>query len=170
MRPHPLTGHRPQVYQVYARRPPEEVHALLRALGADFVILEDSICFERRHRRGCRLRDLLDVANGHVSAGGWAPGPWDGMVSRRLHTGAGLQLAGQEPLPTGHVEGVAVKTKSKTSAFLKLLLEHQWAGPSWLWLWLWLCLLTVSLSPGACPRPRALQAKTPLYTVPDSES
>lgn len=67
-RPHPLP--RPQVYQVYARRPPAEVHALLRALGTDFVILEDSICFERRHRRGCRLRDLLDVANGHVSAGG----------------------------------------------------------------------------------------------------
>lgn len=66
----------PQVYQVYARRPPEEVHALLRALGTDFVILEDSICFERRHRRGCRLRDLLDVANGHVSAGvGWLWGP-----------------------------------------------------------------------------------------------
>ncbi|CAK6436546.1 unnamed protein product [Pipistrellus nathusii] len=57
------------VYQVYARRPPEEVHALLRALGTDFVILEDSICFERRHQRGCRLRDLLDVANGHVMDG-----------------------------------------------------------------------------------------------------
>ncbi|KAK1330599.1 hypothetical protein QTO34_010795 [Cnephaeus nilssonii] len=46
-----------------------EVHALLRALGTDFVILEDSICFERRHRRGCRLRDLLDVANGHMMDG-----------------------------------------------------------------------------------------------------
>lgn len=67
--PTPFIVRRPQVYQVYARRPPEEVHALLRALGTDFVILEDSICFERRHQRGCRLRDLLDVANGHVSAG-----------------------------------------------------------------------------------------------------
>ncbi|XP_066098563.1 protein C-mannosyl-transferase DPY19L3 isoform X2 [Saccopteryx bilineata] len=56
-----------EVYQVYAKRPPEEVHALLRALGAHYVILEDSICFEHRHQRGCRLRDLLDVANGHVS-------------------------------------------------------------------------------------------------------
>lgn len=56
-----------QVYQIYAKRPPEEVHTLLRALGADYVILEDSICYERRHPRGCRLRDLLDVANGHVS-------------------------------------------------------------------------------------------------------
>ncbi|XP_066098562.1 protein C-mannosyl-transferase DPY19L3 isoform X1 [Saccopteryx bilineata] len=58
-----------EVYQVYAKRPPEEVHALLRALGAHYVILEDSICFEHRHQRGCRLRDLLDVANGHTMDG-----------------------------------------------------------------------------------------------------
>lgn len=57
-----------KVYQIYAKRPPEEVHALLRSFGTDYVILEDSICYERRHRRGCRLRDLLDVANGHVSS------------------------------------------------------------------------------------------------------
>ncbi|XP_008840267.1 probable C-mannosyltransferase DPY19L3 isoform X2 [Nannospalax galili] len=57
------------VYQIYAKRSPEEVHALLRSFGTDFVILEDSICYERRHRRGCRLRDLLDVANGHVMDG-----------------------------------------------------------------------------------------------------
>nr|XP_045747163.1 probable C-mannosyltransferase DPY19L3 isoform X4 [Mirounga angustirostris] len=55
------------VYQIYAKRSPEDVHALLRSFGADYVILEDSICYERRHQRGCRLRDLLDVANGHVS-------------------------------------------------------------------------------------------------------
>lgn len=58
-----------QVYQVYAHRPPEEVHEILRAVGADFVVLENSICFERRHRRGCRLRDLLDLANGHIMDG-----------------------------------------------------------------------------------------------------
>ncbi|XP_060041642.1 probable C-mannosyltransferase DPY19L3 isoform X2 [Erinaceus europaeus] len=57
------------VYQIYAKRSPEEVHTLLRSFGADYVILEDSICYERRHRRGCRLRDLLDVANGHVMDG-----------------------------------------------------------------------------------------------------
>uniref|UniRef100_A0AAY4EQR5 C-mannosyltransferase DPY19L3 n=1 Tax=Denticeps clupeoides TaxID=299321 RepID=A0AAY4EQR5_9TELE len=55
-----------QVYQIYARQSPEEVHRILRAAGADYVVLEDSICYERRHRRGCRLRDLLDLANGHV--------------------------------------------------------------------------------------------------------
>ncbi|XP_055450910.1 probable C-mannosyltransferase DPY19L3 [Psammomys obesus] len=57
------------VYQIYAKRSPEDVHALLRSFGADFVILEDSICYERRHHRGCRLRDLLDVANGHEMDG-----------------------------------------------------------------------------------------------------
>lgn len=58
-----------QVYQVYARRPPEDVHEILRMVGADYVVLENSICFERRHRRGCRLRDLLDLANGHIMDG-----------------------------------------------------------------------------------------------------
>ncbi|CAM9095905.1 unnamed protein product [Lampetra planeri] len=58
-----------QVYQVYARRSPEEVHDILRAVGADYVVLENSICYERRHQRGCRLRDLLDVANGHIMDG-----------------------------------------------------------------------------------------------------
>ncbi|XP_070354457.1 protein C-mannosyl-transferase DPY19L3 isoform X5 [Equus asinus] len=58
-----------KVYQIYAKRSAEEVHALLRSFGTDYVILEDSICYERRHRRGCRLRDLLDVANGHMMDG-----------------------------------------------------------------------------------------------------
>ncbi|XP_006779756.1 probable C-mannosyltransferase DPY19L3 isoform X3 [Neolamprologus brichardi] len=58
-----------QVYQVYARRSPEEVYDILKAIGADYVVLENSICYERRHRRGCRLRDLLDLANGHIMDG-----------------------------------------------------------------------------------------------------
>ncbi|XP_067327241.1 protein C-mannosyl-transferase DPY19L3 [Anolis sagrei] len=58
-----------QVYQVYAKRSPEDVHRILRSFGTDFVILEDSICYERRHNRGCRLRDLLDIANGHIMDG-----------------------------------------------------------------------------------------------------
>ncbi|XP_061593320.1 probable C-mannosyltransferase DPY19L3 [Cololabis saira] len=58
-----------QVYQVYARRSPEDVYDTLKAAGADYVVLENSICYERRHRRGCRLRDLLDLANGHVMDG-----------------------------------------------------------------------------------------------------
>ncbi|XP_059207667.1 probable C-mannosyltransferase DPY19L3 isoform X2 [Centropristis striata] len=58
-----------QVYQVYARQSPEEVYDIMRAIGADYVVLENSICYERRHRRGCRLRDLLDLANGHIMDG-----------------------------------------------------------------------------------------------------
>lgn len=56
-----------QIYQIYAKRSPGDVYSILRSFGTDYVILEDSICYERRHSRGCRLRDLLDVANGHVS-------------------------------------------------------------------------------------------------------
>ncbi|XP_077569978.1 protein C-mannosyl-transferase DPY19L3 [Stigmatopora nigra] len=58
-----------QVYQVYARRSPQEVHGILREMGADYVVVENSICYERRHQRGCRLRDLLDLANGHIMDG-----------------------------------------------------------------------------------------------------
>uniref|UniRef100_A0A4W4H278 Dpy-19 like C-mannosyltransferase 3 n=1 Tax=Electrophorus electricus TaxID=8005 RepID=A0A4W4H278_ELEEL len=58
-----------QVYQIYARQSAEEVHRLLLSAGADYVVLEDSICYERRHSRGCRLRDLLDLANGHIMDG-----------------------------------------------------------------------------------------------------
>ncbi|XP_056134366.1 probable C-mannosyltransferase DPY19L3 isoform X3 [Lampris incognitus] len=58
-----------QVYQVYARRSPEDVYSVLRAAGVDYVVMEDSICYERRHKRGCRLRDLLDLANGHIMDG-----------------------------------------------------------------------------------------------------
>ncbi|KAG7266305.1 hypothetical protein CRUP_005344 [Coryphaenoides rupestris] len=32
-----------EVYQAYARRSPEDVHAVLRAAGADYLVLEDSI-------------------------------------------------------------------------------------------------------------------------------
>ncbi|XP_030620848.1 probable C-mannosyltransferase DPY19L3 [Chanos chanos] len=58
-----------QVYQIYARQSAEDVHRILRSVGTDYVVLEDSICYERRHKRGCRLRDLLDVANGHIMDG-----------------------------------------------------------------------------------------------------
>ncbi|XP_048041179.1 probable C-mannosyltransferase DPY19L3 isoform X2 [Megalobrama amblycephala] len=58
-----------QVYQIYARQSAEEVHKVLGSVGADYIVLEDSICYERRHSRGCRLRDLLDLANGHIMDG-----------------------------------------------------------------------------------------------------
>ncbi|XP_056604474.1 probable C-mannosyltransferase DPY19L3 isoform X2 [Triplophysa dalaica] len=58
-----------EVYQIYARQSAEEVHKVLSSVGADYIVLEDSICYERRHSRGCRLRDLLDLANGHIMDG-----------------------------------------------------------------------------------------------------
>ncbi|XP_058484530.1 probable C-mannosyltransferase DPY19L3 isoform X3 [Solea solea] len=58
-----------QVYQIYARRSPDDVHDIMTAIGADYVVLENSICYERRHGRGCRLRDLLDLDNGHIMDG-----------------------------------------------------------------------------------------------------
>uniref|UniRef100_A0A3P8UJS0 Dpy-19 like C-mannosyltransferase 3 n=1 Tax=Cynoglossus semilaevis TaxID=244447 RepID=A0A3P8UJS0_CYNSE len=58
-----------QVYQVYAHRSPQDIHEILLSLGADYLVLENSICYERRHRRGCRLRDLLDLDNGHIMDG-----------------------------------------------------------------------------------------------------
>ncbi|XP_048814867.1 probable C-mannosyltransferase DPY19L3 isoform X2 [Lagopus muta] len=58
-----------QIYQIYAKRSPEDVYRILRSFSTDYVILEDSICYERRHSRGCRLRDLLDIANGHIMDG-----------------------------------------------------------------------------------------------------
>ena len=58
-----------QVYQIYARRPPEEVYKILRQHGTDFIILENSICLSQQDR-GCRLVDLLDLDNGHMIEGG----------------------------------------------------------------------------------------------------
>ncbi|XP_055504325.1 probable C-mannosyltransferase DPY19L3 isoform X2 [Leucoraja erinacea] len=58
-----------QIYQIYSKRPPDEVYRILRLYGTNYIVVEDSICYERRHSRGCRLRDLLDIANGHVMDG-----------------------------------------------------------------------------------------------------
>lgn len=58
-----------QVYQIYARQPPEEVYKILRQHGTDYIILENSICLSQQDR-GCRLVDLLDLDNGHMIEGG----------------------------------------------------------------------------------------------------
>lgn len=53
-----------EVYQIYARRSPEEVYKILRKHGTSYIILENSICYSRQDQ-GCRLTDILDVDNGH---------------------------------------------------------------------------------------------------------
>lgn len=53
-----------EVYQIYARREPSEVHKILRRHGTTHIVLENSICFSRQEL-GCRLIDVLDIDNGH---------------------------------------------------------------------------------------------------------
>lgn len=55
-----------QLYQVYAKTGPAEVHAILVRYNASFIVLEDSICLA--HRERCSLPDILDLSNGHVGA------------------------------------------------------------------------------------------------------
>ena len=54
-----------QLYQVYAKASPEEVHAVLRKYDSSYIILEDSICLSRSDQR-CNLPTTMDLTNGHV--------------------------------------------------------------------------------------------------------
>ncbi|XP_038077651.1 probable C-mannosyltransferase DPY19L3 isoform X2 [Patiria miniata] len=58
-----------QLYQYYGRQPPNEVYDIHKAMGTDYIILEDSICYARAAAPGCRLPDLIDITNGHVYNG-----------------------------------------------------------------------------------------------------
>lgn len=53
------------LYQIYARKSPEDVHSFLRKHKANYIILEDSICLAPS-RDGCRTPDLMDFHNGHL--------------------------------------------------------------------------------------------------------
>lgn len=53
-------------FQVYAMRSPEEVYKILTSQKANYVIIEEAICNELSLNRGCRIKDLLDISNGHV--------------------------------------------------------------------------------------------------------
>ncbi|XP_053345143.1 probable C-mannosyltransferase DPY19L4 [Clarias gariepinus] len=53
-------------YQVYALRSAEDVYKLLIAQKSSYVIIEEDLCNELSPVRGCRIKDLLDYANGHV--------------------------------------------------------------------------------------------------------
>uniref|UniRef100_A0A3Q2XIZ9 Dpy-19 like 4 n=1 Tax=Hippocampus comes TaxID=109280 RepID=A0A3Q2XIZ9_HIPCM len=54
-------------YQVYSMRSAEEVYKILTSRKANYVIVEESLCNNFNLDQGCRIKDLLDVANGHVS-------------------------------------------------------------------------------------------------------
>ncbi|XP_032391789.1 probable C-mannosyltransferase DPY19L4 isoform X2 [Etheostoma spectabile] len=53
-------------YQVYALRSAEDIYKILTSQKTNYVIIEDSICNELSLNKGCRLKDLLDISNGHV--------------------------------------------------------------------------------------------------------
>nr|XP_057903325.1 probable C-mannosyltransferase DPY19L4 isoform X2 [Doryrhamphus excisus] len=54
-------------YQVYSMRSAEEVYKILTSHKTNYVIIEESLCNELSRNKGCRIKDLLDVSNGHVS-------------------------------------------------------------------------------------------------------
>ncbi|KAM6251180.1 protein C-mannosyl-transferase DPY19L3 isoform 4-T5 [Spheniscus humboldti] len=90
-----------QIYQIYAKRSPEDVYRILRSFGTDYVILEDSICYERRHSRGCRLRDLLDIANGHIM---------DGLGENEPDLKPSLKCQGTKPLASSEESSTRINT------------------------------------------------------------
>ncbi|XP_051811018.1 probable C-mannosyltransferase DPY19L4 isoform X1 [Acanthochromis polyacanthus] len=53
-------------YQVYAMRSAEDVYKLLTSQKTNYVIIQESICNELSFNKGCRIKDLLDISNGHV--------------------------------------------------------------------------------------------------------
>ncbi|XP_056154388.1 probable C-mannosyltransferase DPY19L4 isoform X2 [Lampris incognitus] len=54
------------IYQVYALRSAEDIYKILTSHKTNYVIIEESICNELTHHKGCRIKDLLDISNGHV--------------------------------------------------------------------------------------------------------
>ncbi|XP_072036179.1 protein C-mannosyl-transferase DPY19L3-like isoform X2 [Amphiura filiformis] len=57
-----------KVYQYYGRVGPEEVHAIHKEIGTNYIILEDSICYSRSDP-GTRLPDIVDITNQHLYDG-----------------------------------------------------------------------------------------------------
>lgn len=53
-------------YQVYAMRSAEDIYKILTSQKTNYVIIEESICNELSLNKGCRIKDLLDISNGHV--------------------------------------------------------------------------------------------------------
>ncbi|KAM9164354.1 putative C-mannosyltransferase DPY19L4 isoform 2-T2 [Pangshura tecta] len=55
------------IYQIYSKRSAEDIYKILTSYKATYLIIEDSICNEAGPVKGCRVKDLLDIANGHLS-------------------------------------------------------------------------------------------------------
>uniref|UniRef100_A0A3B3RN20 Dpy-19 like 4 n=1 Tax=Paramormyrops kingsleyae TaxID=1676925 RepID=A0A3B3RN20_9TELE len=54
------------IYQVYALRSAEDIYKILTSYQASHVIIEEAVCSELGPPKGCRIKDLLDISNGHV--------------------------------------------------------------------------------------------------------
>lgn len=57
-----------KTYQVYGMRSAEDIYKILTSQKTNYVIIEESICNELRLHKGCRIKDLLDISNRHVSS------------------------------------------------------------------------------------------------------
>ncbi|XP_051879813.1 probable C-mannosyltransferase DPY19L4 isoform X2 [Pristis pectinata] len=55
-----------EIYQVYSRRSAEDIYMILMSYKANYVIIEEGICNDMGPVKGCRVKDLVDVANGHI--------------------------------------------------------------------------------------------------------
>ena len=55
-----------ELYSMYSKLGPGEVHGALRKYNTSYVILEDSICLS--HRERCSVPDIMDLSNGHVGS------------------------------------------------------------------------------------------------------
>ncbi|XP_007886117.1 probable C-mannosyltransferase DPY19L4 isoform X2 [Callorhinchus milii] len=55
-----------EIYQVYSRRSAEDIYMILTSYKTNYVVVEEGICNEMGPVKGCRVKDLLDVANGHM--------------------------------------------------------------------------------------------------------
>ncbi|KAF7651995.1 hypothetical protein LDENG_00102700 [Lucifuga dentata] len=53
-------------YQVYAMRSADDIYKILTSQKTNFVIIEESLCNDLSLNKGCRIKDLLDISNGHV--------------------------------------------------------------------------------------------------------
>ncbi|KAM4026771.1 putative C-mannosyltransferase DPY19L4 [Anomaloglossus baeobatrachus] len=54
------------MYQLYSMRSAEDIYKILTTYKASYVVLEESICNELFKMNNCRVKDLLDIGNGHV--------------------------------------------------------------------------------------------------------
>ena len=73
-----------QIYQIYGRKPVDEVHVILRRYNSSYIILEDSICMQPTTNQ-CGTPTLIDMYNGVVSDQHWPADP-------RVHLALSIQF------------------------------------------------------------------------------